>query len=120
MSEVVCAFLWSEGVEDFSNAVPEVVPGSFCGFAQQGLEFGEGHLDGVEVWRVWRQVEQGCVSGLDQGADTLKLVGWQVIHHHDVARRKGWNQHLFDIGQEGLAILCMAVTNQANGSSALC
>ena len=31
-------------------------------------------------------------------------MGRKIVHDHDVARLEGWNQHLFDIGQEGLTI----------------
>ena len=79
MSEVIGAFVWCEGTEDLGDCVPECVPGSRCGLAQQRLELGESQLDGIEIGRIGRQVEKGGASGLDRGADALDLVGGQII-----------------------------------------
>jgi hypothetical protein len=47
VAEVVLAFLWREVVNESADSAPEIVDGSFCGFAQSGLELGEGQLDGI-------------------------------------------------------------------------
>ena len=64
--------------------VSQIVDGSCCSFPQQGLEFREGHLDGVEVGAVGRQEQQPCPRRLDGLADTADLVRWKVVHHHHI------------------------------------
>ena len=47
--EVVSTFLRGHGVKDFSDGVADGIEGSPGGFAQEVLELGEEHLDGVEI-----------------------------------------------------------------------
>jgi hypothetical protein len=42
----------SEAVDDAADGVPEAIDRSFGSFAQEGLELGEGVLDGIEVGAV--------------------------------------------------------------------
>ncbi len=49
MAEVVLAFLWGEGAEEFADFIPEQRNGAHGGFAQERLELCEGHFDGIEV-----------------------------------------------------------------------
>lgn len=48
--EIVPTFLWFEEVADVACGAPQRVIGSCLGLSEQGLELGEGHLDGIEVW----------------------------------------------------------------------
>jgi hypothetical protein len=73
--EVVFAFLRGEGAEQFADFVPERWDGARCGFAQEGLEFCEGHFDGIEVWRVGRQIVEPGASRLDG----LTHAGYSVV-----------------------------------------
>lgn len=79
MSEAVCAFLGCEGVEQLADPVPEAVPGALGGLAQERLEFGEDHFDGIEVRGVRRQVNEPGADGLDQLAPARNLVGGQIV-----------------------------------------
>jgi len=96
--------VWREGVDPLCDGVPEVVDGAGGGLGEEGLELGEGHLDGVEVGAVGRQEAQLGAGGLDGAAHRDGLVGRQVVHNHDVARGQGRRQDLFDIGHEGGAV----------------
>ena len=49
MPEVVRTFLGREEVADVAQGLHELVEGSCTDAAQELLEFGEGHLDRVEV-----------------------------------------------------------------------
>jgi len=71
--------------------------------AQQRLELGEGLLDRVHVGRVGRQQKELCTLSLYGGAHGGNLVGRQVVQGNDVAGLEGGDQHLLDIGEEGLA-----------------
>ena len=75
---VVRALLGLEPVRERWNGVttcdgPEAVDGARSSLAECGLELGEGLLDRVEVWRVWREIEQDGAGSLDRGAATLPL-----------------------------------------------
>ena len=58
MIEEIQAFAWGEEIEDRADPVPERWDRAFCGLSQVCFEFCEGHLDGVEVGRVRRQIAQ--------------------------------------------------------------
>src|SRR3954454_12823732 len=67
-SEVVGAFGGREDVDEAADGGPKALDGAFGGIAQESFQFGEGVLDGVEIGRVRREVEQACPRRLDQGS----------------------------------------------------
>src|SRR3954454_17639324 len=67
-SEVVGAFGGREDVDEAADGGPKALDGAFGGLAQECFQFGEGVLDGVEIGRVRREVEQACTRRLDQGS----------------------------------------------------
>ena len=102
--EIVCAFGWAELLEQCSDAVPDGSDGAFVGFAEQGLEFGEDHLDRVEVRTVGRQ-EQQVRTGISYGpAHGNAFVAAQVVEHDDVAMPQSWHQELCHPCQEQAAV----------------
>ena len=64
------------------------------------LELGKDLLDGVQVWRVWRQEQQARADAADGGADGGPLVAGEIVHDHDVARRERGHEELLDIIEE--------------------
>ena len=74
MLEIIRAFLRGEQVEDHADAVPSGVTASLFVFSQQRLEFCEHHFDGIEIGRVWRQIQQPCVCFFDDLAHARHLV----------------------------------------------
>ena len=82
----------------------DVVDGAFLGDAHAVLYLGEGLLDRIEVWRVWRQIPESGASGLDQTAERGRFVTAEIIHNDDVARLQRWQQELLDIGAEALCV----------------
>lgn len=52
------------------------------------LEFAEGRLDRVEVWRIRWELEQLRTRRLDRLPDTNDLVSRQIIYDDDVAALK--------------------------------
>ena len=76
--------------------------GSRGGLAQQGLELGERHLDGIEIGRIGRQVEKDGAPGFDRGADACDFVRGEIVNHDDVALRQARGQHRLDIDQDAL------------------
>lgn len=83
---------------------PCVGDGAFLRVTHPMLDFGEGLLDGVEVWRVRRQEPQPCSSGSDGCAHGFALVAAEIVHDHDIAWLQCRHELLFDIGTEGLAV----------------
>ena len=55
MTDVVGAFFRGEEVQGASDEIPEGVDGSGLGLPQQFFEFGECHLDRIEIGAVGRQ-----------------------------------------------------------------
>src|SRR4029434_11333107 len=82
-SEVVGAFGGREDVDEAADGDPKALDGAFGGLAQEFFQFGEGVLDGVEIGRVRREVEQACTRRLDQGSHACPLVARQVVQDHD-------------------------------------
>ena len=68
-----------------SDGFPESIEGAFSGFAQQGFDFGEHLLDGVEIGRIGRQIEDGCACGFDGLPDAIDLVACQIVADNDIA-----------------------------------
>ena len=59
--------------------MPDGLLGALCGLSQEVFEFGEGLLDGVEVWGVGGAEEQPRARGPDGLADCGGLVAPEVI-----------------------------------------
>src|SRR5471032_3221447 len=100
MPEVVGAFLSTKLWQERANCSVETSNSPRSGLAQQRLEFAVGHLDGIKVGRVLRQVTNCRPRFLDGLPDARDFVGSEVVHHDDVVALKGWDQALLDIGHE--------------------
>ena len=78
--------LWGEQVADVAERFPKGVIGTRLGLSQMGLEFCEGHFDGIEIGGVFRQEKElGAARG--QGlCGARAFVDFEVVQDHDVAR----------------------------------
>ena len=104
MSKVIFAFGWVEAIKQVSDLSPRGFDGAFVGFAEQGLELGEDHLDRVEVWAAGRQEQQVCAGVADQLAGGRAFVAAEVVGDDDVAWGERRGEALADPGGEGVAI----------------
>jgi len=104
MPEKVGTFGWREAWGEIAKRFPECADGSGCLGAEQCFEFGESLLDRVQVGTVGRQIQQACAGTLDCLTNAGDLVRAKPIHDHDIAAPQRGNQHLLDIGEEGLAV----------------
>jgi hypothetical protein len=86
------------------DGVPGIVEGSCRGLSQAGFEFCEDLFDGIEVGRVRRKVEKLGARAFDGAAHAFDAVAGQIVHHRHIAGSERGRAHLFDIGQEALAI----------------
>jgi hypothetical protein len=69
-----------------------------------GLEFGEGHLDRIEVGTVRREEEEPGPALLEDGLGLRALVAGQVVEDHHVARLQARCQLGLDVDVEGLSV----------------
>ena len=121
--EVVFAFLRFELFDGVRDGLPEVRNGPGRGGSEHRFEFGKGHLDGIEVGRIRRQVEQARACSFDGLAHACNLVRGKIVHDDDITEREFRHEHLPDIGQKGIAVHrsierhagCQAVDPQPGG-----
>ena len=78
--------------------------GSSHGFSHGVFDLREELFDRVEIRTVGRQEEEPCACGPNHLPDGLALMRAQVVEHDDIARLKGREKLLFDIGPEGVAV----------------
>lgn len=93
-----------DGVDQFSDPIPQAGHGSLGRLSQQGLQFRECLFDGVEVRTIWRQEHQPRTGGLDQRLRRWSFVTGQIIEDDDVTGFQCRDKHLTDIGLEPRAI----------------
>src|SRR4051794_39553029 len=104
MANIVGTFCWGNCVGDGAERAPQRVDRTNGLTTQNGLHFGEHHLDRIEVGAVWRQEQQLSSGGLDGLANGWDLVDRKGVHHDDVIELQRGNEHLLDIGHDNLRI----------------
>jgi hypothetical protein len=90
--------------EDFTAGVVDRLVASRFRLSRQSFELGEDLLDGVEVGGVFRQEHEAGSDIADRLPHRLSFVGAEIVEDHDVARRQRWDEELFDIRVEALAV----------------
>ena len=104
MPEVVGTFLRTEARQERANGPAQPRHCSLGSFAQEGLEFAERHLDGIEVGRVLRQVAKRRPRTLDCLTDGCSFVNIDVVHDDDIVAPERGDQTLLDVGPEHLCV----------------
>ena len=104
MFEEIGTISGGEAGEKFADPAAQMRHGPFSSSAQQSLQLAECLLDGVEIWRILRKVEEFGPHGRDGFGDAVDFMGSDVVHDDDVAAVQGGRETLFDIGEEGLAV----------------
>ena len=102
--EAVPAFLWLEQIADRAELFPEVVVGSYSGLSDQGFQFGERHLYGVQIRRVGRQEYQIIDLGTQHREGLGRLVRGEIVGHDDLSGPEGRGQLTRNVGVETFAI----------------
>lgn len=98
MTDVCGAFVWLEVIEQCPDAPPRCLDGSLVGFADEGFELGEHHLDGVEIGAIRRQEQQAGPDLTDGLPGFLSLVASQIVEDDDVALCQRWDERLLEPG----------------------
>lgn len=91
------AFLIRAEVANLAGSFPKLVTGSGSGLADQGLELGKWHLDGIEVWTAGRQEQEPCADVFQDRGGLRAAVGGKGIQNHHVALVQGRGQLGFDM-----------------------
>jgi hypothetical protein len=100
MAEEVPAFLRAETPDYATDPAQKARYGALSCRTQMSLEFAEGRLDRVEVWRIRWEVKQLCTRPLDRLPDTDDLVSRQIIYDDDVTALKDRDDALPHIGKK--------------------
>lgn len=104
MTDVVGAFFGGKEAESAADEVPEGIDGSSLGLSQQLLEFGEGHLDRIEIGAVGRQEQEPRTGTGDETRGRFILMARQIVEDHRVAFAQRGDEDLLDIGEEALGV----------------
>lgn len=91
-------------VADIADSLPEGIYGSGAGSPQMGFEFGEGHLDGIEIGAVGRREEEPRAACFEDGFGFFAFVTGEIVEDNDVAGIECGSELGFDIGFEGHAV----------------
>lgn len=86
------------------SCLNQLVVTAGSGLTYRCLKLREGHLDGVEVRAVSRQVLKVCAAGGDGLFDASDFVGGEVVAYYQIARSQFGAEHLANVGQEEFAI----------------
>jgi hypothetical protein len=73
--EIIGSFAGSEGKGESANPAAQARNCPLGSLAQIGLELTEGHLDRVQVGRIFGQIAKCCAARFDRLADADSLVG---------------------------------------------
>jgi len=98
--DVVRALVGQEEREGRLDQLTDLVKRTWTGGAEEGLEFGKGHLDRIEVGTVGREKPQPRARLFDRDPHLGLLVHGEVIEHHDVAGAQRRDQDLLDVRAE--------------------
>jgi len=104
MPEEVEALGRRERIESFGSGGGQ--SGQIAGrrLAQMSLEFGEGHLDGVEIRAVRREVVEVRAAGRDRLRHAADLVRGKIVANHQIIGVQLRAEHPFDVNQEECTI----------------
>ena len=72
MPDIVHAFLWRELLNNLGDGLPEFISCTRGRLSEQGLQLGEGQLDGIEVKGIGRQIWDVLICG--QGGQHMRFL----------------------------------------------
>ena len=103
---MVPAFIWGEEIADVGEGVEPLIKCPCSNSAEMGFELVKGHLNRVEIWRVWRQEEEPTALRPECGSGLDVFVCGEVVADHDRSGLNFWHQTLADVGCKSLPIHC--------------
>jgi hypothetical protein len=100
VSDVIPTLGRREERERGSGERRDVVEGARSRGPQERFQFGEGHLDRIEVGTVGRQKSDLGARGFDGRAHLWLFVDGEIVEHHDIASLECRDQHLLHVGKK--------------------
>jgi hypothetical protein len=82
------------------DQVADLIERPRAGGPEEGLQFGEGELDRIEVRTIRRQKAELRADGFNRDTDLGLFVDDEIIEDDDIARAQRRDQDLFDVGEE--------------------
>src|SRR5262245_47354476 len=104
MPEVVSGLACGEMAGEGADPAAETGDGSFGNFAKESLELAVRHLDGVQIWRVLRQIPKDCTSCFDRVAHAGDFMRCKAVHNDNMPASESGSQTGFDVCQERLSV----------------
>ena len=86
MSNEISTLRWREEGQRRGDQSADLIEGTRTSRAQEGLQLGEGELDGIEVWAVRREKAEMRADRFDRGADVRLFVDGEIVEDNDIAR----------------------------------
>ncbi len=102
--EVVPAFFGCVEIADVTGRSPKGVDGPGLDAAEMGLEFGERHLDRVEVGAVGREEEEPCAAFLEDRLGFFALVAREIVEDDHISPAQGRRELGLDVGLEDVPV----------------
>lgn len=102
--EVVPAFFGCVEIANVADRSPKCIDGAGFDATEMGLEFGERHLDGVEVGAVGREEEEPGAALFEDGPGLFAFVARQIVEDDHVSPAQGRRELGFDIGLEDFPV----------------
>ena len=100
MADVVGAFIGREKVERNRDQAAYLLIVPRARGAQEGFQFGERELNGIEIGTVRWEEPQERTDLFDRGPDFRLLMQREVVEDDDIAWSQRRHQYLFDVGEE--------------------
>ena len=82
--EIIPAFLRGIEVADVAESFPKVIDGPCSNPPKVCLEFGESHLDGIEVRAVGRSEQEPGAAIFEDSGGLLALMAGKIVEDHDI------------------------------------
>ena len=102
--EVALAVGWLEETGASLQDGEEAGDGALGEFSQRAFQFGDRHLDGVEVRAVGRQVSDRAVFPGQDFRRCRAFVSLEIVEHDDVALLQSRQEMVLEPGFEGLGV----------------
>lgn len=89
---------------DVADGSDEIVISACLGLSQVRFELCEGHLDRVEVGRVFGQEQEPCTTLFERLCGAQALVDVEIVEDDDVAGAEGRSELCLDVDIERRAV----------------
>lgn len=87
-----------------TDGVHQGVQGGPPAAPNERFQFGEHHLNRIEIRTVGREVEQGTLPSFDERPYGRSMVGGKIVHHDHLTWLECWTEMLTDIPLKGVPI----------------